>query len=103
MGVLDIQASFFRPTHLALVGVGGIVNRTPVLWTENGKGRRRGNVEDGVEQGQIVLDRGTAEGVHNEDGLPGTVQRRWKVVSLPLKARPIADESPPRTGPAVGH
>src|SRR6266849_5318980 len=102
MGVLDIQASLYRPTHLTMVRVVGIINRTPILRTENGKGRRRRNTEDPVEQGQIVLNRRTAEGVHDEDGLPGTVQRGWKVVSLPHKARPIADEPQPRPGPAVG-
>src|SRR5262245_21076334 len=56
-----------QPNHVML-GAIGIERWAPIFWTENGERRRGRNVEDAVEDGQIVLDRRAAEGIHDQDG-----------------------------------
>src|SRR4029077_1914948 len=101
MRVLPIQAGLHTPPKRAVQLVIGAGWRTS-LRAEYGKGRRRRNFEDSIEDGKVGLNRGTAESGHNKNRLPGAVQVGWEVVRLLDEARPEADDLEPRTGSAVG-
>src|SRR5260370_9937021 len=102
MRPLYVQRGLDRPAYLIVRSVLRIEGRTPGRIADDRERRRSRNAERLIEDGQIVLDRGAAESVDDQDRLASPINSGREVVGRPYEVRRVADDRYPAGG-AIGH